>query len=75
MGHPVSLARLVEGDGVEGGQSADGVFADTVGGVPGGVLVEEIEAGFGTGGEAGVGLDAVFELGFEGGVFVEVFAG
>jgi hypothetical protein len=69
------LYKLVEWEAVEREEAADGVFADAVGDIPGRVLIKELEAGFGTGGEARVGLDAVLELGLEGGVFVEVFAG
>ena len=61
--------ELVEGEAVEGEQAAYGVFADAVGEVPGRVFVEEFETGFRVGGEAGIGLDAVLELGFECGVF------
>src|SRR5271157_5479324 len=66
---------LLDRQAVEGEQAADGVFADAVLKEPWGTFVEEFEAGFRAGGEARIGLDAVLELGFEGGVFGHVFAG
>ena len=60
---------------VEREQAADGVLADVVGEAPRRAVVEEFEARFRAGGEAGISLDAALELGLEGRVFGEVFAG
>ncbi len=67
--------RLFEREAVEGEEAANGVLADAVGDTPGRVVIEELEAGFGVGSEARIGLDAVLEFGLEGGILGEVFAG